>query len=239
MPRLHGLAQRRDTVLYDAFSPKDLLQGGRPYLNLFGNRNIGISALTNLQIAGSMGGDESMSIFTWYARTNVSEVCRFPVGKPYETPTASPELARAWDAWANASTATMRVGTQPAQTRPLSELFGPRSFGNCCGNPSPGPDDTEQLADRMWRKYREAAGGARDQRAFADLGENERAVWRAAAGVLPFRHPVYVPTRQNFGVTIESDVQALTVLLKVLPENIAPRPLVWVHLGGVCTMHVQ
>jgi hypothetical protein len=44
--------------------------------------------------------------------------------------------------------------------------------------------------------------------------------------------------RQNFGVTIDSDRRALAALLEVLPTNVAPQALVWVHLDGLETRDV-
>jgi hypothetical protein len=251
MPRLHGYRERIDTTVYDAFSPREFVESKdrEPYIRLFGNKNIGQSALTNMQIGGQMAADTTLTIITWYARTNLTDVCRFQIGAPYRGDWAPPsvDLIRAWDAWANVTTADL-VGARPVLTRPLSQLLGPRQFGNACGNPggvSQG-DDIEQLAEKMWIRYRDGqiAGKptrgrhAHSEATFGDLPEATREVWLSAAAVYPFIRPVIVPVRQNFGVRIQTDRQALTELLKVMPENVAPRPLVWVHLDGHHTRDV-
>jgi hypothetical protein len=245
MPRLHGFRERIDTTVYDAFSPKELL-GQRPEIRLFGNKNIGQSGLTNLQCAGQMAADQAFSVLTWYARTNLTDVCRFQIGAPYRGETVPPpmDLIRAWDAWVNISTATLTVGSRPMQTRPLSELLGPRQFGNCCGNPGGTFPGVEILAEKMWIRYRDGLVAGKptrepDQRTLRDLTPDQREVWLAAAGVYPFTIPIYIPLRQNFGVRIYTDPSALTALLKIMPENVAPRPLVWVHLEGVCARDVS
>lgn len=187
---------------------------------------------------------------TWYARTNLTDVCRFQVGAPYRGEAATPsiDLLRAWDAWACASTVTFTLGVMPRMVRPLSELFGPRQFGNCCGNPGSEMDDVGVLAEKMWKRWLQEryteAKGTRDEfkfpdhLTFRDLTSVERDIWRAAAGVYPLTHPIIVPVRQNFSIQIQSDPKALTALLKIMPENIAPRPLVWVHLDGLLTRDV-
>jgi hypothetical protein len=134
------------------------------------------------------------------------------------------------------------------RARPLAELLGPRMFGNACGNPGPEMDDVGVLAEKMWRRYVQAnyaaAKGTRDEHhlpdrlSFGDLPRLEQERWRAAAGVYPFSRPVIIPVRQNYSIRLHSDPSALTALLKILPENIAPRPLVWVHLDGLLTRSV-
>lgn len=252
MPRLYGFRERIDSTLYDAFSPRELWDGGasNPRLRMFGNKNVGQSILTNLQAGGRLVQDQTYVILTWYARTNVTDVCRFQAGAPYRGEPALPsmDLIRAWDAWAHATTADLVIGTRPMITRPLAELLGPRMFGSACGNPGPEMDDVGVLAEKMWKRHLQAqyaaAKGTRDERkypahpAFRDLPELEQEHWRAAAGVYPFTRPVIVPVRQNFSVHLSCDPSALTALLKIMPENIAPRPLVWVHLDGAMTRDV-
>jgi hypothetical protein len=229
MPKLWGYRERIDATVYDAFSPKEMLNVSatrNPEIRIFGNRNIGNAVLTNLQQGGQLAGDQTYVITTWYARTNVSDVCIRTGGS---RPT---DLIRAWDAWVNATTVNLVVGTMPIMTRPLVELMGPRMFGSACGN-SARSDDVEALAEKMWANYRKRQHGPVDPMTFGDVTELERQIWISAASVYPFTHPVIIPVRQCFSVTLESDRNALTMLLKVLPENVAPRPLVWVHLDGV------
>lgn len=251
MPRIPGYRERLDSTLYDAFSPKELWDGGanHPALQLFGKKNVGQSMLTNLQVGGQLACDQTFVIVTWYARTNVTDVCRFQAGAPYRGDPAPPsmDLIRAWDAWAHATTAELVIGCKPMRTRPLAELLGPRMFGNACGNPGPEMDDVRVLAEKMWKRHLQekytAAKGTRDEHrfpllTFGDLPIAEQEQWRAAAGVYPFARPVFIPVRQNFSVRLYSDSSALTALLKLMPENIAPCPLVWVHLDGVLTRDI-
>lgn len=58
MPRLLGYRERINTTIYDAFSPKEMVDG-KGQTRLFGNRNIGDPALTNMQVAGMMSRDET------------------------------------------------------------------------------------------------------------------------------------------------------------------------------------
>jgi hypothetical protein len=107
--------------------------------------------------------------------------------------------------------------------------------------------DVQRLAELMWLRYRDgqlAGKSTRERHAqseitFADLPDILREVWLSAAAVYPFTRPVIIPDRQNFSVKINTDRLALTELLKIMPENVAPRPLVWVHLDGLLTRHVQ
>jgi hypothetical protein len=41
-----------------------------------------------------------------------------------------------------------------------------------------------------------------------------------------------IPERQNFSVRIDHEPMSLRALSEVLPTNIAPQALVWVHLAG-------
>jgi hypothetical protein len=248
MPRLLGYRERIDSTLYDAFSPKEMWDGGAksPSLRLFGNKNIGQSALTNMVVAGQLASDQTFVIMTWYARTNVTDVCHFQSGAPYRgAPAPSMDLIRAWDAWVHATTVNLVIGCSPIATRPLSELMGPRMFGSACGNPQNSGNDGAVLAEKMWRRHHLTATighkerDAMERMRFSDLPAREREIWLAAAAVYPFTRPIIVPTRQSFSVQLYSDPSALTALLKILPENIAPRPLVWIHLDGLLTRDVS
>ena len=251
MSRIYGHRERINATFYDAFSPKDMWDGGakNPSIRLFGNRNIGQFVLTNMLVGGQIACDQTFVIVTWYARTNITDVCQFQSGAPYRSDPTLPsmDLIRAWDAWAHSTTVELAFGTRPVAMRPLAELLGPRMFGSACGNPGPQVDDVGALAEKMWRRHLQAqyaaAKGTRDEhdvrsRTFHDLPEHEQDLWRAAAGVYPFTRPLILPVRQNIAVRLYGDPSALTALLKIMPENIAPRPLVWVHLDGLLTRDV-
>jgi hypothetical protein len=249
MPRLLGYKERIDATLYDAFSPRDMLGGGprvvdgkvAPYISLFGNRNIGNAALTNLQIAGQFPADKTFLIVEWYARTNVTDVCRLASGSPYRLPPPTNEpLLRAWDAWVNATTVELWIGSRPVTARPLVELCGARMF-----DPSGMLEiDAAVMAERMWRRGTNPPGDTHLSKAptaamtFGDLPQAERDGWIAAATAYPFRRPFFISVRQTFGVKLHSDRAALEALLRHLPDSIAPQPLVWVHLDGFMNREV-
>jgi hypothetical protein len=50
--------------------------------------------------------------------------------------------------------------------------------------------------------------------------------------------PIVIPCRQTFRVRVQSERRSLGAMLEVLPANIAPQALFWIHLGGVTEMTV-
>jgi len=236
--------------LWDSFTPKDLLDskpGTNPYapdchrVRLYGNKNIGQVARTNMVVGGQLSCDQTGVILNWYARTNMVEV--------YE-PVKTSEFSRAWTAWVHASVATLIIGCSPRHSVPLANLFGPRTFGNLCGvseRERSDEADIRKMAAKMYDQHEHPkdaleACAERVRRdldvAFRDLTKKQQEIWLSAARVHPLRRPVIVPVRQNFAVAIDSDIKATQVLLKVMPENVAPMPLVWVHLAGVLSRDV-
>jgi len=231
--------------LWDSFNPRELLDSGSSTchrLRLYGNKNIGQWTRTNMRIGNCLACDQTAVIMNWYARTNLVEV--------YE-PLKISEFSRAWTAWVNASVATLIVGTKPIHLVPLANLFGPRTYGNLCGlseRERTHEADIRRTAARMYDQYRTDADpryrlgpvdGMCETRepgvVFNDLPKDQQEIWLSAARVSPLYRPVVVPVRQNFSVAIDSDIKATQVLLKVMPENVAPMPLVWVHLAGLLT----
>ncbi len=186
-----------------------------------------------MQQGGRLGLEQSLVVVGWYARTNLSEVA-IPVGHPYRGAMPAPDvgLVRAWNAWAHATTVEFSIGTRPCLTAPLIELLGPRVYGSSCGNPV---NDHEPLlrqrAEKMFGRFRDAID-TDDARTLSDLPDDVRNGWLAVAALPPLGQHI-IPERQNFCVNISTDRQALSALLNVMPENVAPRPLVWVHLEGV------
>jgi hypothetical protein len=164
-----------------------------------------------------------------------------------------PSCGKAWLAWTHATVATLRVGWRPVVEQPLSAILGPRAFGNMCGQHRDNhPDeDSEEIAkqiyDRCMKQEPTSPGLSRSHRshrshgdppAWESLTAEQRTMWRAAAQAHPLYMPVVVPVRQNFAVDLISEPRALDVLLRVLPEQIAPYPLVWVHLSGLVSRDV-
>jgi hypothetical protein len=233
---------------WDAFAVRDLCdapQGGHGGQRLFGDRNLGNYLLTNLQVPGQIASDQSLVVCNWYARSNVAEAAQ------------SGALAAAWHAWKHATIATLVVGSRPVMMRPLSDLMGPRDFYGGIG----GHDQVEiegagrtRIAMAMYKAYRDAQAAAitgpfpgpieprnppHGWETWEDLSETQRKGWLdAVASVRPLYRPYIIPVRQNFSVTIDSDRRALAALLEVLPTNVAPQALVWVHLDGLETRDV-
>ncbi len=225
--------------LWDAFAPADMLNS----TNLFGNANIGNLALTNMVIAGQIASDQTLVILNWYARSNVAEVGQ------------SPALTAAWHAWKHATIVTLVVGTRPVMQRPLSDLMGPRDMNGGIGGHDQiddGPNRRELMAMAMYKAYRDTQGPAatgpfpeglqsnpHGWETWDDLTKVQREGWLAAvASVRPLYQPFIVPVRQNFGVRVDCDRSALMALREVLPTNIAPQALVWVHIDGLETRDV-
>lgn len=245
MPRLKGYMERIDATLFDAFAPRDMLAkpGVQPFIRLFGNRNIGDCARTNLLFGGQLPCDQTFLIVEWYARTNISELCSVVAGSPYpRAAEPSADLVRSWDAWANATIVELMIGMKPVATRPLVELFGPRMFDSPHGRASD-VDVDDALAERLWRRGQTPPQDllvtpVHVGETFSDLPRTEKDRWRSAASVYPFRRPIPIPVRQCFGVQLRSDERAMHALLRHLPDRIAPQPLVWVHLDGLLARHV-
>lgn len=221
--------------LWDCFRPRAILdaQDAKRSLRLFGISNIGNPMCTNMQIPGQINCDQTAVILNWYARTNLLEV--YQAGLT--------DFTRAWKAWADSALATLVIGAKPRHSQPLSNLLGPRTLGNLCGIRERGAeDDIRQIARANYDRWLHQQPGTAhlDGTApkFSDLSPEMRAIWMASAEVCPLYCPVIVPVRQNFGVTIEADHKATEVLLRVMPENVAPSPLIWIHLAGLMTRDV-
>jgi hypothetical protein len=212
--------ERIDMNIYDSFVPTEV-RGG---LRLFGNKNLGQTHLTNMQVAGQFASDQRATIQSWYARTDaVSDWS-------------------AWLRWIHATTAEVVIGMKPYRQRSLGDLLERRSFGSCCGPAGPGGgDDYQALAAEMfarhetrdlnWHEAYRQHNAARD--AFIGLPEEERDRWLSAARVYPFTRPLVVGVRQNFCVRLETEMSALAAL-----SANDPQPRIWIHLEGALTRHV-
>lgn len=258
MPKLLGYRERTNTTVWDAFSPtiwrsgaiphglaSGLLPTDPPHVRLFGNSNIGQSHLSNMQVPCSMAKDTEFLILNWYARTNIHDALQ--AGRPDASP-----FARAWYAWANATIASIVVGCMPVIQTPLAELLGPLGEHSRIGGRTYEVCETviaaarELLAQRMYEAYTTSRGpgGIFDDigptSPWSDMSHIDREHWLAAADAAnPIRIPIIVPVRQNFHVTIETNRQALQAMQEVMPRDIAPQALVWVHLEGVTSREVQ
>jgi hypothetical protein len=81
---------------------------GQASLRMFGNANVGMSELTNLQIPGQLAYDRSFVVQRWYARNNF--------------PDHPPELRDLFKRWANSVTVRLDVGSHPEWQLSLYEL---------------------------------------------------------------------------------------------------------------------
>lgn len=250
MPRLHTIRERLYSDLYDAVSPRafDRNTDGRGVvLKLFGNANIGNLALTNIQFGGQLPHGMAMAVYSWYARTNISEIG------------GTDAFKRAWHAWVNATTVDFIVGARPYGVRSLASLL----MGRVPFESTPDAAVTDRIARQAWAAFNaeisvatngsivagQPLGGRGHDRdgestweeaAWRLLAPQERHAWfKAATAKEPNRTVVHVPTRQCFGVTVTSDPSALRALLEVMPTDVAPAALVWVHLEGWTTRDIQ
>ena len=167
--------------------------------------------------------ERTMVVRDWYARTNLS---------------ALPDNARsAWHAWASITTVSLVVGVMPVLTMPLGRLFARQRHGqderkvkvNCEAS-------TAKLADRLRLAHDPWAR-------LASISDDERDKWLRVAhqALYLLEAPAYahIPERQNYSVMVDTDQRALAAMLEVMPTNVAPQALVWVHLAGFSIMEVE
>lgn len=234
MPRLQGYRERIYTDLYDALAPRAFTVSPRwpddqsMRIKLFSNANIGDVALTNIQAGSMLPHDMAMMVHSWYARTNIAEIG------------GTDAFKRAWHAWANATTADFIVGGRTFGVRSLASLL----MGRAPFESTPDAVETDCIARQAWTAYRDilkvAPSGRLEDAAWRLVSPTERLAWfKAATAKDPDRTVVHVPTRQSFGVTVASDPNALRALLEVMPTDVAPAALVWVHLEGWTIRDIQ
>lgn len=242
MVTLHEIIRREPLNLYDAFSPRDLLpEAANPphYRRIFGNRNVGLPHLTNILSAGQVPRDETFAIGNWYARTNITS--------------DAPAFKRAWDALTHVTICRLVVGCSPVRELPLFYLLAndPARPGNegrardLATLPHPGTEGAighrnDALAIRLYTAFwwpDKLEPDAEVLRKWDGAAEYSRDKWkraaREAANAMRVALPVLVPERQIFSVTIHPEPRAVQALLEVMPTDIAPQALVWVHLEGV------
>lgn len=220
MPTLHGYRERIPLNIYDAVSPRQFeyvpARPGADPVEHFQARpfrqaqHIGDLALTNLQIPGCWSSDQTLFLRGWRARTNITADQGFDW--------------RVWAAWTHATTATFVLGCAPIVSVSLYDLLLRRQSR----------PDGEPVLEPLACQLRSAAGEDEPLEAWSS---EARAKWlgvaRAALRELGAPHLAIVPIRQHFHVDLRSDARAHRALLEVLPTNVAPQSLVWVHLEGV------
>ena len=223
MPRIHGIRERRYANYYDA--ARVLEDFNDNHYRLFGNRNIGVSSLTNMQIAQQLPYDSTLVIANVYVRTNMGNFRpRFSDEERREirdlfikdndgdaigtllsrTAWERTPLQKALDEWAHSTVLDLVIGDKPMLTMNVYDLMDGPAFG---------PDELKH-----------------DQK----LEDDQPPPWRKHIG-----RPILVPVRQNFSVQLRM-VEGPTRELRRHATNagIQPDPLVWVHLEGLATRDV-
>ncbi len=211
MAKFIGYSERLAFDYYDCFSPSDFESQEDKRIKLFGGH----------------AADRSSTVVVnnWYARTNLSGQAM-----------PDRDLGRsAWHAWASITTVSLVVGCMPVLTMPLGSLFArhlkaPEALTQVSCEAS-----AAELADQL----RLAHSPERP----TDLSDEERASWlrvsREAQRLL--KAPAYarIPERGSYGVVVNTDERALAAMLEVMPGNVAPRVLVWIHLAGFTITEVM
>jgi len=226
----HSDLDRVNLNVYDAFSPRDCLDG-RP-VRLFGNRNIGVGRMTNMMTGGVLPSDSSALVTNWYARTNL------------------PEDLPAYAEWANAVTVRLVVGLKVMSERPLAELVQPRRESGFGGAVEEDDDakrlryeayvspETHALAQRLYLIYMSSSRHGR--RDFAELGHDEVSAWCAVAEFVAAQpRPVPISVRQMFYVEVVPESRTTARLLEMmLSLSHIHEPAVWIHLSGLLSRMV-
>lgn len=219
MPRLHGYRERLPLNIYDCVSPRQLADGE---VMLFGAVNIGNQHKTNMCVSGNIASDQTAVIRNWYARTNMD--------------TTLP----AWQAWANVTTVTMIVGAKPRMQLPLSDLIKHTQGGDgLCDDPKFAITHADYIVRRDQLAYQVAQAYLGDTQMHS-MPEEEIERWHRVCRAIrgdSFKE-IVIPVRHTFGVRIESSQEATRALLEVMPTNVAPQSLVWVHLEGLMSRDV-
>lgn len=227
MPKLHGFRELTNFNVWDCFSPRQLRDGEvKLFVTPSEFISIGDSHRTNMLMGGVLSSDQTTFIDNWYARTNIDTYCR-------------PELPQAIAAWAAMSTVTLSMGTRPVLQRPLDELMAPRRARDMAGHAAKTPIETardvvETVAQELFELFGETTTGPN----WDLLSKEERETFRERAHSIlakigPRFVPIIVPVRQYIQVSITSEPRSLAALLEVMPTNIAPQALCWIHLAGI------
>ena len=243
MPELRQLVHRRPLDVYDCYAPH------RDYnVVLLGNTNIGKEGRSNVQVGKQLACDQTAVITNVRARTNILHNDAFL------------ELA-------HVTTVTLVVGEMPQRQFALADLLvrapldqtayvrlmstgmDPRPSAVPGGERGPyGREELDALAKLLWAEYwwHDEPLDAREQytkqwdgfgweakRQFHELARLARNELRGP------NVPVIVPIRQNCSVHVSAARRAISKFAEVMEGNqIAPEPLVWIHLEGCSTRDV-
>lgn len=200
-------SERTQWDVFDSFNPRELRPGHA--MCMFGPHNVGNMFRSNLQVA-NQAADGEFFVTNWCARTNIF------------TPPAE------FHAFASGTIITLNVNHGQMCSAPLAELLRRDQV-------KPNLLSREELAVHLHH----AVDGRLDNSIWPGLSEDEREHWRTI-GDAARRHInempetiAHIPMHEEVAVRICPDKRALSALLEVLPTNVAPETLVWVHLEGV------
>lgn len=251
MPRLHSIHERLHISLYDAVPPRAFAPDVNQHkpghrIKIFGDDNIGNTTLTNIHTSTWAGPpqDTTVWISEWYARTNISP----EIG-------GTEPFRRAWRAWTNAVTFELVVGGRTYGVRSLAEMLMSRG----AINPEIDDGSRDYIAKKSWlafhtmtpnkpsvtRRPTPLGVAAGDHKVDLEVQwrcqppDIKHAWFKAATANNLHCIPVVIRQRETFGVIATSEPSALSALLEVMPTDIAPRALVWVHLDGWMVRSIQ
>ena len=264
MPILHGYREIIPLNIYDAFSPRSLApaHGVRPglrplpeQLRLFGNANIGNPALTNIQIGAYFFRDQTSFIRNWYGRSNISAMRDPEFLRAWDAWTHVTTMSLV--------VGSMPVHQLPLSDllrRTEGQLTGQRpenydgvSFAMHLHQSSdyafaapltveerPENYDGVSFAMHLHQSSDYAfAAPLTVEEAWTSLSVEAQGRWirisHEASRLLYQPMLAVIPVRQNCSVSIATDPRALGCLLEVMPTDIAPQALVWVHLEGTAS----
>lgn len=232
MPRLHGYRERNPFDFYDCFSPVALAREKGFDIRLFGNANVGIPARSNMQIGNQLASDQTAVVMNVRARTNI-------------WPADTARVVTAMTEFAHTTQVHLIVGERPIRNFTLNDLLDrePRDikpFAKPDGSDDEVDTQLDRLAAKLYQKHHDGAYGDGPWAELPDVFKNRwRDVARTARDDLQPNRPVIIPVRQSFAVAVSCEMRSLRKLAEVLVGNqIAPEPLIWVHLEGVAVRDV-
>ena len=246
MPRLRGVRQYRPLDVYDSFYVQRELMAA-PSIRLFGHENIGNAQFCNVQVPKMLASDQTAIIGRLEARTNIATPALFLHPTHYRQaldayrdgvirdgnlrPTP---LEEAMVEFAMMTLVTLMVGEMPQMQTDLASLL--RQWGSERPDERPmGP--TEAVLLDLATQIRSEFIGDQTDLSWDNLVVEDQQRWLRAARVAWHRtnsaRPIaVVPVRQNCSVVVDTNRKTLAKLTELMPQTIAPAPLVWIHLKG-------
>src|SRR5882724_4924620 len=211
-----------NTNEWDSFRP-EWLSDKRCHdcLTLFRNRpnddafcNVGNLALTSMRGRPHLfAGDQTFVLINWYARTNIER-------------RLTGDGLHAWNDWAQATQATLILGSMPVARLPLSEILARVPTGDATERPHV-LNEAKDMYEAYAAQLRCASGYERtsdgqliewhpllvdgNAMKWTDLPSHQRRGWITAAKFKHIYSPVIVPPRASISVDITTDQKVLTI----------------------------